>query len=220
MTRSEEEIKKNVVNQLRWDSRLDISDLRVDVSGGEVKVAGTIPAWRMREIVNMDVLDVAGVKYLVNNLKVLPRSTEPLPEDEQIKADIDNMLALDPDINPENITVAVNKGILTLEGSVNAIWQKLKAETIASNASGLRQINNALAVVPTGTYADQAISEDIMAAFSRNVHIEVQDVSLRVENQTVFLSGTVPSWKAFYSARDIAFYTRGVVEVQNNLRVC
>lgn len=95
MTPSEEQIKKNVIDQLRWDSRIEISNLQVTVSEGEVKVEGTIPSWGMREIVNMDVLDVAGVTYLVNNLKVQSRSNEALPNDEQIKTNLGNMLALD-----------------------------------------------------------------------------------------------------------------------------
>lgn len=102
---------------------------------------------------------------------------------------------------------------------MSAIWQKFKVEAIASNVNGVRQINNLLAVVPTRTYADQAISEDILAAFLRNVHIDVQDLSLMVENQVVSLSGKVPSWKAYYAARDIALCTRGVVDIRNNLWV-
>lgn len=219
MQPSEEQIKKNVIDQLRWDSRVEISNLKVDVSGSEVKVSGIIPTWRMREIVNMDVLDVAGVTYLVNSLKVQSDSFVILPEDEQIKKAIEEMLNRDPDINAENIIITVNQGNLSLSGTVKAVWQKLKTEDIASSVNGVLQVQNKLAVVPTGTYADQAISEDIMAAFTRNIHIDAQDVSLKVENQIVSMSGKVPNWKAYYAARDIAIYTRGVIDVQNNLWV-
>lgn len=219
MKPSEEQIKRNVIDQLRWDSRVEISNLKVDVSGGEVKVSGIIPTWRMREIVNMDVLDVAGVTYLVNNLKVQSVSSVILPSDVQIKKTIEKMLNRDPDINAENITITVNEGTLSLSGTVKAVWQKLKAENIASSVNGIFQVQNRLTVAPTETYADQAISEDIMAAFTRNVHIDAQEVSLKVENQIVFMSGRVPNWKAYYAARDIAVYTRGVLDVQNNLWV-
>lgn len=70
MQPSEEKIKKDVMDQLRWDRRVDISNLQVEVSGGEVKLAGTIPSYRMLEIVNMDVLDVPGVIYLTNDIDV------------------------------------------------------------------------------------------------------------------------------------------------------
>jgi hyperosmotically inducible protein len=215
MRGTEEQIKRNVIDQLRWDSRVEISNLQVDVSGGEVKVAGTIPSWRMREIVNWDVLDVPGVIHLVNELKVKHSSSGIFPGDEEIKTNIEKMLSWDPDINAENRSIAVKEGKFSLKGTVNAIWQKLKAENIASNVKGVLQINNMLAVAPTGEYVDQTIAEDIMAAFSRNIHIDGQDISLKVENQIISLSGKVSNWKAYYAARDIALYTRGVIDIQN-----
>jgi osmotically-inducible protein OsmY len=70
MQPSEDTIKIGVIDQLKRDSRLDISKLNVEVSGGTVKLTGTVPSYRMREIAMMDVLDVPGVTYLTNELKV------------------------------------------------------------------------------------------------------------------------------------------------------
>ena len=66
----DEQIKLSVIDQLKWDSRVDISDIDVAVSGGTVKLKGSVPSYRMREIVDMEVLDVDGVTYLANELKV------------------------------------------------------------------------------------------------------------------------------------------------------
>jgi osmotically-inducible protein OsmY len=219
MQPSEETVKKNIIDQLKWDNRVDISNLKVEVSGGNVKLTGTVPSYRMYEIVNMDVLDVHGVTYLTNELKVKYRSTGTLPGDEQIKKNIEKMLSWDPDIDPVNISVAVNAGIVSLEGYVSAIWKKVMVEDMISNLTGVMQIINKLAIVPTDSFFDQAISEEIIAAFNRNIRIDAQDVNIRVENQIVILSGKVPSWKAYHAARDIVLYTRGVKEVQNNLMV-
>ena len=181
----DEQIKLSVIDQLKWDSRVDISDIDVAVSGRTVKLKGSVPSYRMREIAAMDVLDVDGVTYLANELKVQYNPTAVLPDDEQIKGNIEKMFSWDPEIEPENIALTVSAGKVTLEGSVNAIWKKLKSQEIASNVTGVFQVINKLAVVPTDTYIDQNISETIMAALERNAHVNAWDVNIKVENQNV-----------------------------------
>ena len=39
----DEQIKLSVIDQLKWDSRVDISDIDVAVSGGTVKLKGSVP---------------------------------------------------------------------------------------------------------------------------------------------------------------------------------
>jgi osmotically-inducible protein OsmY len=219
MTRSDEQIELDIIDQLKWDSRVDVSRIFVEVAEGTVKLTGTVPTYRMREIAAMDALDVEDVRYIDNGLKVKYRSTSSLPSDEQIGLGIEKMLSWDPDIEPENINVTVDNGNVILEGFVDAIWKKLKAEEIISNLNGVLEVVNKLAVVPAGTYIDQTISEGITKALERNVHVNAREVNTKVENQIVTLSGNVPSWKAYHAARDAALYTPGVIQVQNNLVV-
>ncbi len=217
MPSPDEQIKFNIVNQLKWDSRVDVSNIDVEVSGGAVKLTGSVPSYRMREIVAMDVLDVEGVTNLANELDIRYSPTVVLPDDEQIKSNIEKIFSWDPDIEPDTIEVTVSSGKVTLEGSVNAIWQKLKSREIAFNVTGVLRVVNKLTVVPTDTYIDQNISETIMAALERNAHISAREVNIKVENQIVTLSGNVPDWKTYRAAHDAALYTRGVVQVHNNL---
>jgi osmotically-inducible protein OsmY len=219
MIRSDEQIKLDVIDQLKWDSRVDVSEIFVAVAGGSVKLTGAVPTRRMHEIAGMDALDVEGVKYMNNELKVRYRSNAVPPSDSQIVQNIEKMLSWDPDIDAEHIKVAAEAGNVTLEGSVDAMWKKLKAEEISSNLNGVFEVVNKLAVVPTGIYIDQIISEGITGALERNIHVDVQDIAIQVENQIVTLSGNVTSWKAYHAARDAALYTPGVIQIQNNLVV-
>ena len=43
MTPTDEDIKKDVVDELDWDSRIDASDIFVEVENGEVLLSGTAP---------------------------------------------------------------------------------------------------------------------------------------------------------------------------------
>jgi hyperosmotically inducible protein len=45
MARTEEQIKRDVVDQLYWDNRVDASDVTVEVSNGTVTLRGTVPTY-------------------------------------------------------------------------------------------------------------------------------------------------------------------------------
>lgn len=45
MARTEEQIKRDVVDQLFWDIRVDASDVTVEVSNGTVTLRGTVPTY-------------------------------------------------------------------------------------------------------------------------------------------------------------------------------
>jgi osmotically-inducible protein OsmY len=58
-----------------------------------------------------------------------------------------------------------------------------------------------------------------MMSRSKETLKNARDINIKVENQIVTLSGKVPGWKAYHAAHDTALYTRGVVQVLNNLVV-
>jgi osmotically-inducible protein OsmY len=71
--------------------------------------------------------------------------------------------------------------------------------------------------VPTKKQSDAAIAEAIVAALNRNKWIDPNRIDVVVENGVVTLSGTVMNWAARRGANDIAAYTPGVVDIQDNL---
>ena len=103
MSRSNQQIKSAIIDQLKWDSRVDITNIDLEVSGGIVRLKGFVPSNRMREIVEMDALEVEGVTDLVNELEIQYDSTAVLPADEQVKDNIEKMFSWDPDIESNNI---------------------------------------------------------------------------------------------------------------------
>ena len=54
MVQTSEEIKKDVVDQLYWDNRIDASSVTVEVDGGRVKLKGTAPTYTAKEAARMD----------------------------------------------------------------------------------------------------------------------------------------------------------------------
>jgi osmotically-inducible protein OsmY len=217
MKRNDELIKKDIIDQLNWDSRVKTYDIDVEVKDGEVKLMGTVPSYRTREIAGMDALNVSGVKYLNNKLKVMAYPGKILPKDDELKENIEKLISWDQDFDSEDIQISVKNGNITLEGTVDALWKKLKIEEISSNLSGAKQIINMISIVPLETHIDQVISEAVVEALKRNIYVDEKDITVWVENQIVTLSGSVPNWAAYNAARDTAQFTPGVTDVQNNL---
>jgi osmotically-inducible protein OsmY len=74
-------------------------------------------------------------------------------------------------------------------------------------------------VVPTGDIIDETIGREIVDALERNANVDVDMVDVKVENGTVTLAGMVPNWRARRSAYEAALFTRGVINIRDNLVV-
>ena len=66
--------------------------------------------------------------------------------DERIREDVCDRLTDDPYVDATNIEVAVADGEVTLSGFVDRRGDKRRAEDIADNVSGVRDVNNRLRV--------------------------------------------------------------------------
>ena len=113
----------------------------------------------------------------------------------------------------------VSAGIATLEGQVDALWQKNRAEELVMDIQGIMGVVNKLAVVPTESVVDEAIAEDIIQAIDRNIFVNVDNVSVLVDGGSVTLSGEVRTITAKNEAFDVALNTSGVRAVINNIEV-
>ena len=219
LTYTDEEIKKDIVNHLSWDSRIDASDITIEVDDGSVTLSGQVPTYTAKHAAAGNAWLVNGVDAVENELEVSYVSSVTIPDDAEIKSNIIDTLRWDPDLLSYKIDVDVSNGWVTLDGTVEAFWEKIHAETKAESVRGVIGVTNQLAVVPTERITDEQIGKDITDALARNIHVNVDDVTVRIEDGEVTLTGTVPTWRAKSAAYDSALYTLGVTEVDNNLVV-
>jgi hyperosmotically inducible protein len=217
--RNDEEIEKNIMEQLYWDDRVDASDLKVEVSGGEVILKGTVPSYAAYQAAEDDAWSMPGVKYVRNDAAVKYPSGAKVPSDAEIKASIESVLLWQPDIDSLDIDVSVENESVVLRGSVDAYWKKVRAEELALALSGVSSIKNELAVVPSGAFTDKAIADYIESALKRNVGADVDSIDVRVENGKVTLSGSVSSLAALSDAEKIVENTPGVILFNRELVV-
>ncbi len=215
--RTDEEIKATVVDELRWDTRVDAAKIAVLVEGGFVTLKGTVPTYGASVAAETDAWDVLGVLGVDNQLTVELASVPPIPNDATIRSNAERTLEWNPDIDSLNIRVAVNEGLVTLTGTVPTHWEKIEAEELVRILRGVISVKNELAVVPTMDISDEIIAEDVVDALERSTLVAADKVDVTVNRGTVTLSGSVPTAAARIAAYRAANRTAGVVHVQNNL---
>ena len=108
--------------------------------------------------------------------------------DSQLRQDVTDELAFQPNINEAEIGVAVKDGVVTLSGTVGSFVQKRAAELCAERVNGVRALADDLEVKLPHSLArsDTDIARAVASALEWDV--EVPDaVKARVENGWVFL---------------------------------
>jgi osmotically-inducible protein OsmY len=217
--RTDQDIKKDVVDQLYWDYRVYASDVQVAVSDGKVALTGSVPTYTARSAATGDAWEIDGVKLVTNLLAVLFPPTFPVPTDKEIEDSAKVTLAWNPDVYSVDIDVSVTGGVVKLEGTVDAYWKRWKAVNLIADLRGVTDIENHLAVVPSESRIDKDIAGDIEAALERNLYIDAEKVTVKVEYGKVRLSGTVPTYYARARAYGAAVNTPGVIDVDNGIVV-
>ena len=217
MLRTSEDIKKDIIDQLYWDNRVDASDVNVDVQEGDVTLLGSVPSFLAQQSAINDAWTVEGVVRIDNQIDVTFGETVPRHQD--LQEHLQNMFRWNPNLTDQPIEINVDNGIVTLTGDTDAVWKKLRAENICLSVLGVQGVSNEIRVVPTHSVLDETIAENIMAALRRNAGVDETRINVKVENGIVTLSGAIPSWSARNSSFDTALFTDGVVDVIDKLVV-
>lgn len=143
----------------------------------------------------------------------LDSPTDPLAAEVQKKV-------LDQDkIHVENLTVTnQGDGNILLEGVANLYGSRYKAGEIARKVSGVKKVDNEIAV--TGSEVDDLdLQSNLMSKIARHLTSDPFDlISLKVQHGFVELSGEVRDGSLIDDAFDEVIWTPGVRDVKNNIQ--
>ncbi|MGZ3675646.1 MAG: BON domain-containing protein, partial [Ktedonobacterales bacterium] len=191
--RSDEEIQRDVFEELKWDTRVQPNEIGVAVNEGVVTLTGWVDSYLKKWAAEEAVLRVRGVKAVANDIEVrLPIDAE--RTDADIAAAAVRALEWDALVPLENIKVAVSKGWVTLEGEVEWQYQKEDAERVVRRLAGVRGVTNLITVRPTARPTPEDLKKKIEDALVRNAQMDANRITVEVEGGKVILRGTVRSW--------------------------
>src|SRR5438445_11836872 len=135
--RTDMEIQKDVVAELRWEPSLRDDDIAVGVRDGVVTLAGFVDSYGDKWTAERVASKVKGVKAIANDLEVKLPSSSTRPDPEIAHAAVD-ALRWNLDVPQDRIQEKAEKGLLTLEGDVDGYYQKDAAERAVRDLTGIK----------------------------------------------------------------------------------
>lgn len=237
------EIQKAVREALEINPRVNGETIEVSCADGVVTLDGTVSNLKSKRSAARTARHTVGVWRVKNRIEVRPSS----PTDREIITRIKEAYRTDPYVNLENIRVQVRGGVVTLSGYVDTYFQKAQADDLASRVYGVVRIKNSLRVnsdfdimtddpfVDTdwqlddfdwygfpneysSTRSDWVIKEQIIEEIQWSPYLDIDSITVQVDNGAATLTGVVDTWQDRERASDEA-YDGGAVTVDNNIRV-
>jgi osmotically-inducible protein OsmY len=215
--KTDDQIKKSVIDELQWDPILNAAEIAVAVKDGIVTLGGSVNSYSRK-------LAAENAAKRVKNVRAVTAADleVKIPEDEKRKdADIAAAAAEAFKWNsfvPEDAMVlSVEDGWVTIEGEVEWQFQRESAYGAIKNLLGVRGIKNHLKIRPGVTAI--LIKDIVRKALERSASIEASGIETTIEGGRIILKGKVRSWAEWREVEKAVWATPGVLEVRNDLVV-
>ena len=196
--RNDEEIKETLELAYLYDPRVSVFNLTIAVREGIVTLSGLVNNLKAKRVAEDTAKHTRGVLWVKNLLKVRP---EGATSDEAITRKVKLALHDDPFVNGLNVSAFVLSGKVILHGTVDSAFQKKQAEEAVSTVKGVVTVKNNLHVEESWTWKpDPLIKTDILNELWWSPYVDVDDVTVSVNQGVATLTGTVDS----YFEREIA----------------
>jgi osmotically-inducible protein OsmY len=214
--RTDSEIERDVVEELKWNPDLDSTDIAVTVKDGVVTLAGFVRTYVDKTEAEVAAKRVAGVVAVANDIAVRLPATDERPDPEIARQAVASLRSQLP-ISAERIKVVVKNGWVTLEGTVEWHYQRNIAEAAVGYIRGVKSVTNLIGLQPRAEPIE--IKKRIEEAFRRSAEIDAKHITVEANGIEVVLKGSVRSWTEREEAERAAWAAPGVTKVEDRLAV-
>ncbi len=211
-TRTDEEIQKDVLAELKWDAQVQPNEIGVSVKDGIVTLTGWVDSYLKKWSAEEAAHKAAGVKAVANDIEIRLATER---TDADIAAAAVRALEWDAFVPSSQVHVTVSKGWVTLKGEVEWQYQKQDAERVVRRLLGVKGVTNLIGVKPRVTPTD--LKRKIEDALLRNAKFDASRISVEVQGSKAILKGAVRSWAEREEAEREAWSAPGIIEVDNRI---
>ena len=215
--KSDSQIKADVLNELKWDSRVDETDIGVQVRDGIVTLVGTVDVYAKKIAAREAAHRVHGVLDVVDEMQVKVPGIGARTDTELARA-VRDALEWDAFVPDEKITSTVSLGIVTLEGLVQTWTQRADAERVVRGLTGVRGVINQV-TVSAKPIDPTRIKNEIEDALERQAEREARRIGVSVKDGVVTITGRIRSWAEKNAIDRVVGFAPGVRRVEDQLIV-
>lgn len=212
-------IRIRAVNALELNPSVNEESVDVEVEGGIVTLRGAVDSY-WRKLLAADLVEeVPGARSVVNELAVVADEDV---RDAVIAREIMDAVGRTSAVNPEELNVTVDDGLVTLTGVVRSLDAYESVLEAARFTQGVREVRDYLTVetaVAAEPRTDRQIRRSVVSQLEWDPMVERGDVAVDVEDGEVTLSGTVASRSEKIAAREAARQVGGVRWVEDELEI-
>lgn len=214
--KTDAQLQKDVMDELKWQPILSSSQIGVAVKNGIAELSGTVDSYAEKKAAENAAFKVAGIKGITENIKVnLGYGSE--KTDIELAEAVINALKWNVLIPSEEVKVKVEDGWVTTDGQVDWDYQRKAVKDSIENLNGVKGITNVISLAPHVHVSD--IKKKIRDAFERNAVIDANNIKVECNGSKVILKGTVRSYTEKTDAEREVWNAPGVRAVDNELEV-
>jgi osmotically-inducible protein OsmY len=214
--KSDFQIQKDVMDELKWDPFISISEIGVSVKNGVVTLSGHVDTYSKKLAAEKAAKKVAGVKAVAEELTV-GISPSYRKTDSEIAAAVISALKWHSAVQDEKIKITVEDGTVKLEGEVDWEYQRNNVKTAIENLTGMRSVLDLIMVKPRITPTD--IQQKISSAFHRSATIDAGKLTAEVIGSKVVIHGKVRSFMEKEDVERAVWNAPGVTSVESKIQI-
>ncbi len=238
--RIKEEILREVNAAFKREPRIDLNNypIRISFSDGVLTLEGEMENIAAKKLALELAAAIHGISGIVDRLRVVPaeRMSDDAIRDHVCQALIQEPALKNCDIQMRIkdqvktlrksplkadgiIEVAVEDGVVTLNGQVISLSHKRLCGVLAWWVPGSRDVINGLEVIPSEEDNDEEITDVVYLVLEKDPFVDADQIRVSTQNRVVTLEGLVPDQSVKEMAEFDAWYVFGVDKVINKLEV-
>lgn len=209
------QLQEAVLAEFEWEPSITAAHIGVIAKNGIITLTGHVGNYMEKRAAEKAAARVKGVKAVIEGLevKLLPAMAR---TDEAIANAAVDRLSWDVSVPVGAIKVKVEKGWVTLTGTLDWHFEQQAAERMVRGLYGVRGVSNETTIRPRPDAID--ISNNIDRALHRS-WFDHKSITVTTTGGKVKLTGTVETPSDRYVAGATAWGAPGATQVENDLMI-